>query len=159
MYIIRQQWLQDNAIRKWYFLAAILILFGGCSTAILVSDAPQNQWLSQTIFSRFLVFSLLVPVQILLLLSTFRVRLQDIYVTGSRPIIWKQLEYRLAIALLVTYDGRDVSGGHRYKSYKGQVTNLWNNAVERYKKGVQVRIDSKRVANGWADGVWSPDTK
>lgn len=57
------------------------------------------------------------------------------------------------------YDGRDVSGGHRYKSYKGQVTNLWNNAVERYKKGVQVRIDSKRVANGWADGVWSPDTK
>lgn len=102
MYIIRQQWLQDNAIRKWYFLAAILILFGGCSTAILVSDAPQNQWLSQTIFSRFLVFSLLVPVQILLLLSTFRVRLQDIYVTGSRRIVWKQLEYHLAIALLVT---------------------------------------------------------
>ena len=102
MYIIRQQWLQDNAIRKWYFLAAILILFGGCSTAILVSDAPQNQWLSQTIFSRFLVFSLLVPVQILLLLSTFRVRLQDIYVTGSRRIVWKQLEYHLAISLLVT---------------------------------------------------------
>ena len=102
MYIIRQQWLQDNAIRKWYFLAAILILFGGCSTAILVSDAPQNQWLSQTIFSRFLVFSLLVPVQILLLLSTFRVRLQDIYITGSRRIIWKQLEYHLSIALLVT---------------------------------------------------------
>lgn len=102
MYIIRQQWLQDNAIRKWYFLAAILILFGGCSTAILVSDAPQNQWLSQTIFSRSLVFSLLVPVQILLLLSTFRVRLQDIYITGSRRIIWKQLEYHLSIALLVT---------------------------------------------------------
>jgi hypothetical protein len=102
MYIIRQQWLQDNAIRKWYFLAAILILFGGCSTAVLVSDAPQNQWLSQTIFSRFLVFSLLVPVQILLLLSAFRVRLQDIYVTGSRRIIWKQLEYHLSIALLVT---------------------------------------------------------
>lgn len=69
-----------------------------------------------------------------------------IKISGNYIVIWAAL-----------YDGRDVSRGHRYKSYKGQVTNLWNNAVERYKKGVQVRIDSKRVANGWADGVWSPD--
>ncbi|MFR0540645.1 MULTISPECIES: beta-carotene 15,15'-monooxygenase [Lactobacillus] len=102
MYIIRQQWLQDNAIRKWYFLAAILILFGGCSNAIGVRNAPQSQWLELTIFSRFLVFSLLVPAQMLLLLCAFRIRLQDIYVTGSRRIIWKQLEYHLAMALLVT---------------------------------------------------------
>lgn len=102
MYIIRQQWLQDNAIRKWYFLAAILILFGGCSNAIGVRNVPQSQWLELTIFSRFLVFSLLVPAQMLLLLCAFRIRLQDIYVTGSRRIIWKQLEYHLAMALLVT---------------------------------------------------------
>lgn len=102
MYIIRQQWLQDNAIRKWYFLAAILILFGGCSNAIGVRNAPQSQWLELTIFSRFLVLSLLVPAQMLLLLCAFRIRLQDIYVTGSRRIIWKQLEYHLAMALLVT---------------------------------------------------------
>lgn len=102
MYIIRQQWLQDNAIRKWYFLAAILILFGGCSNAIGVRNAPQSQWLELTIFSRFLVFSLLVPAQMLLLLCAFRIRLQDIYVTGSRRIIWKQLEYHLSMALLVT---------------------------------------------------------
>lgn len=102
MYIIRQQWLQDNAIRKWYFLVAILILFGGCSNAIGVRNAPQSQWLESTIFSRFLVFSLLVPAQMLLLLCAFRIRLQDIYVTGSRRIIWKQLEYHLAMALLVT---------------------------------------------------------
>lgn len=102
MYIIRQQWLQDNAIRKWYFLAAILILFWGCSNAIGVRNAPQSQWLELTIFSRFLVFSLLVPAQMLLLLCAFRIRLQDIYVTGSRRIIWKQLEYHLSMALLVT---------------------------------------------------------
>lgn len=102
MHIIRQQWLQDNAIRKWYFLAAILILFGGCSNAIGVRNVPQSQWLGLTIFSRLLVFSLLVPTQMLLLLSTFHVRLQDIYVTGSRRIIWKQLEYHLVMALLVT---------------------------------------------------------
>ncbi|MFV4892376.1 hypothetical protein [Lactobacillus delbrueckii] len=80
--------------------------------------------------------------------SAYYNKTNHIKISGNYIVIWAAL-----------YDGRDVSGGHRYKSYKGQVTNLWNNAVERYKKGVQVRIDSKRVANGWADGVWSPDTK
>lgn len=79
--------------------------------------------------------------------------------TTIRQIILKLVSGNYIVIWAALYDGRDVSGGHRYKSYKGQVTNLWNNAVERYKKGVQVRIDSKRVANGWADGVWSPDTK
>lgn len=80
--------------------------------------------------------------------SAYYNKTNHIKISGNYIVIWAAL-----------YDGRDVSGGHRYKSYKGQVTNLWNNAVERYKKGVQVRIDSKRVANGWADDVWSPDTK
>lgn len=80
--------------------------------------------------------------------SAYYNKTNHIKISGNYIVIWAAL-----------YDGRDVSGGHRYKSYKGQVTNLWNNAVERYKKGVQVRIDSKRVANGWADGVWSLDTK
>lgn len=80
--------------------------------------------------------------------SAYYNKTNHIKISGNYIVIWAAL-----------YDGRDVSGGHRYKSYKRQVTNLWNNAVERYKKGVQVRIDSKRVANGWADGVWSPDTK
>lgn len=80
--------------------------------------------------------------------SAYYNKTNHIKISGNYIVIWATL-----------YDGRDVSGGHRYKSYKGQVTNLWNNAVERYKKGVQVRIDSKRVANGWAYGVWSPDTK
>lgn len=80
--------------------------------------------------------------------SAYYNKTNHIKISGNYIVIWAAL-----------YDGRDVSGGHRYKSYKGQVTNLWNNAVERYKKGVQVRIDSKRVANGWVDGVWSPDTK
>jgi hypothetical protein len=31
----------------------------------------------------------------LLLLSTFRIRFQDIYIAGGRWIIWKQLKYRL----------------------------------------------------------------
>ncbi len=52
-------------------------------------------WLEQTLFSRFLIFSLLIPSQILLLLSTFRIRFQDIYIAGGRWIIWKQLKYRL----------------------------------------------------------------
>lgn len=102
MNVVKQQWLLDTTWRKWYFLAAILLLFSGCDMAILVRDAPQDQWLIQTLLSRFLVFSLLVPVQLLLLLSTFRIRLQDIYVTGSRQIIWKQLKYHFVMALLWT---------------------------------------------------------
>lgn len=80
--------------------------------------------------------------------SAYYNKTNHIKISGNYIVIWAALS-----------DGRDVSGGHRYRSYKGQITYLWNNAVERYKKGVQVRIDSKRVANGWADGVWSPDTK
>ncbi|CAJ1225010.1 hypothetical protein [Lactiplantibacillus xiangfangensis] len=57
------------------------------------------------------------------------------------------------------YDGRDVSGGHEYKSYVGSTTKLWNNAVETHGNGVAVRIDSIRKANGSASGVWSPDSK
>lgn len=57
------------------------------------------------------------------------------------------------------YDGRDVSGGHEYKSYVGSTTHLWNNAVESTGSGVSVRINSIRKANGSASGVWSPDSK
>ncbi|MFD1430054.1 hypothetical protein [Lacticaseibacillus mingshuiensis] len=56
------------------------------------------------------------------------------------------------------YDGRDVSDGHSYKSYQGDATFLWNNAVENYGKGVSVRINSRSWNNGYAKGVWSPDS-
>lgn len=56
------------------------------------------------------------------------------------------------------YDGRNVSGGHSYRSYAGTSTKLWNNAVENYGSGVSVRIDSSSWNNGSASGVWSPDS-
>lgn len=56
------------------------------------------------------------------------------------------------------YDGRDASGGHSYRSYKGTTTKLWNNAVENHGSGISVRIDSKAWNNGSAYGVWSPDS-
>ncbi|PIO82061.1 hypothetical protein BSQ37_05635 [Pediococcus damnosus] len=56
------------------------------------------------------------------------------------------------------YDGRDASSGHSYKSYKGDVNYLWNNAVEKHGKGVSVRINSKSWNNGYARGAWSPDS-
>lgn len=75
--------------------------------------------------------------------KTKNLRIKDSYI-----VIWAAL-----------YDDRDVSGGHTYRSYQGMVTHLWNEAVERYGKGVSVRINSKKAANGWADGVWSPNSK
>lgn len=57
------------------------------------------------------------------------------------------------------YDGRDVSDGHDYKVRKGDKTKLYNKAVEKYGKGVSVRIDSRRYEDGSASGVWSPDSK
>lgn len=57
------------------------------------------------------------------------------------------------------YDGRDVSAGHKYRSYAGQTTKLYNTAVENYGKGVSVRIESSSFNNGTARGVWSPDSK
>ena len=95
MKVIKQQWLLDTAVHKWYLLTATLLFFGGCSNAFLISNTQQSLWLEQTLFSRFLIFSLLIPSQILLLLSTFRIRFQDIYIVGGRWIIWKQLKYRL----------------------------------------------------------------
>lgn len=95
MKVIKQQWLLDTAVHKWYLLTATLLFFGGCSNAFLISNTQQSMWLEQTLFSRFLIFSLLIPSQILLLLSTFRIRFQDIYIAGGRWIIWKQLKYRL----------------------------------------------------------------
>ncbi|MCD5141962.1 MULTISPECIES: hypothetical protein [Mammaliicoccus] len=56
------------------------------------------------------------------------------------------------------YDGRDVSNGHYYWATRGSVTKLYNLAVERYAPGVAVRIDAKTYANGYLDGVWSPDS-
>lgn len=56
------------------------------------------------------------------------------------------------------YDGRDVSNGHRYWVTRGQITKLYNLAVERYGPGVAVRIDAKSYSNGFLDGVWSPDS-
>lgn len=72
MKVIKQQWLLDTTVHKWYLLTAALLFFGGCSNAFLISNTQQNLWLEQTLFSRFLIFSLLIPSQILLLLSTFR---------------------------------------------------------------------------------------
>lgn len=95
MKVIKQQWLLDTAVHKWYLLTATLLFFGGCSNAFLISNTQQSLWLEQTLFSRFLIFSLLIPSQMLLLLSTFRIRFQDIYIAGGRWIIWKQLKYRL----------------------------------------------------------------
>ena len=95
MKVIKQQWLLDTAVHKWYLLTATLLFFGGCSNAFLISNTQQSLWLEQTLFSRFLIFSLLIPSQILLLLSTVRIRFQDIYIVGGRWIIWKQLKYRL----------------------------------------------------------------
>lgn len=100
MKVIKQQWLLDTTVHKWYLLTAALLFFGGCSNAFLISNTQQNLWLEQTLFSRFLIFSLLIPSQILLLLSTFRIRFQDIYIAGGRWIIWKQLKYRLIEILL-----------------------------------------------------------
>lgn len=80
--------------------------------------------------------------------SAYYNKTKNLRIKGGYIVIWAAL-----------YDGRDVSGGHSYKSYQGQVTRLWNEAVERYGKGVAVRINSKKAANGWADGVWSPDSK
>ncbi|MGM0126173.1 hypothetical protein IGI37_003574 [Enterococcus sp. AZ194] len=56
------------------------------------------------------------------------------------------------------YDGRDVSNGHSYLSYAGDKTFLYNEAVEEHGTGVAVRIDSKSWNNGYANGVWSPDS-
>ncbi|EOD02946.1 hypothetical protein B506_03328, partial [Lactobacillus delbrueckii subsp. jakobsenii ZN7a-9 = DSM 26046] len=95
MKVIKQQWLLDTAVHKWYLLTATLLFFGGCSNTFLITNTQQSLWLEQTLFSRFLIFSLLIPSQMLLLLSTFRIRFQDIYIAGGRWIIWKQLKYRL----------------------------------------------------------------
>ncbi|MEB7657117.1 hypothetical protein [Mammaliicoccus vitulinus] len=57
------------------------------------------------------------------------------------------------------YDGRDVSNGHSYWVTRGQVTKLYNLAVEKYGSGVAVRIDAKSYSNGYFNGVWSPDSK
>ena len=100
MKVIKQQWLLDTTVHKLYLLTAALLFFGGCSNAFLISNTQQNLWLEQTLFSRFLIFSLLIPSQILLLLSTFRIRFQDIYIAGGIWIIWKQLKYRLIEILL-----------------------------------------------------------
>lgn len=54
-------------------------------------------------------------------------------------------------------DGTDVSAGHTYKTYKGDVTFLYNLAHENH-PGKKVRIDSQRFGNGSATGVWSPDS-
>ncbi|WEV36490.1 hypothetical protein [Lactobacillus sp. ESL0677] len=57
------------------------------------------------------------------------------------------------------YDGRDVSSGHSYRSYAGDITHLYNTAVENYGKGVSVRIESQSYSKGSAHGWWSPDCK
>lgn len=54
-------------------------------------------------------------------------------------------------------NGTDVSDGHEYRVYAGDTVYLYNKAVERYGKGVKVRIDFRAFNNGTASGVWSPD--
>ncbi|UXU84508.1 hypothetical protein MUA77_03515 [Mammaliicoccus sciuri] len=56
------------------------------------------------------------------------------------------------------YDGRDVSNNHSYWVTRGEVTKLYNLAVENYSSGVAVRIDAYSKQNGFLDGVWSPDS-
>ncbi|MBT8943526.1 beta-carotene 15,15'-monooxygenase, partial [Lactobacillus delbrueckii subsp. bulgaricus] len=56
MKVIKQQWLLDTTVHKWFLLTAALLFFGGCSNAFLVSNTQQSLWLEQTLFSRFLIF-------------------------------------------------------------------------------------------------------
>ena len=119
MKVIKQQWLLDTAVHKWYLLTATLLFFGGCSNTFLITNTQQSLWLEQTLFSRFLIFSLLIPSQMLLLLSTFRIRFQDIYIAGGRWIIWKQLKYRLIEILFFSLLP------WAYGSLKGMLVNGW----------------------------------